>query len=88
MKGEGLQGTVLRSNFDRATATARLEDVTKNLTLGKRLESIIESINNLTSVELADISPSLRSRLESTLERIIAQASVSKNESTEANAVE
>ncbi len=87
-KGEGLKGTSLRSNFDRATATARLEDVTKNLNLEKRLETIIESINKLTSVELAEITPSLRSRLESTLGRIIAQASVSPDDSTEANIVE
>ena len=88
LKGEGLQGTARRSNFDRATATARLDEVTKNLTLERRLESIIESINKLTSVELAEISPPLRSRLENSLERIIAQASVSTDESTEANAVE
>ena len=88
LAGEGLQGTALRANFDRATATARLEDVTKNLTLEKRLASLIESINNLTSVELAEIPPSLRSRLESSLQRIIAQATVSTDESIEADAAE
>ena len=86
--GEGLHGTALRSNFDRATATARLEDVTRNLTFEKRLETIIESINKLTSVELAEMSPSLRSRLESTLQRIIAQAAVSKDETIAVDAVE
>ena len=86
--GEALRGTPLRSNFDRATATARLEDVTKNLTLEKRLETIIESINRLTSVELAEMSPPMRSRLESTLQRIIAQAAVSKDEAIAADSVE
>ena len=88
LRGEGLQGTALRSNFDRATATARLDDVTKNLTLERRLESIIDSIDRLTSVELAKIPPSLRSRLEDALQRIVAQASVSVDETVEANAVE
>ena len=87
--GEGLQGTAaLRSNFDRATAEAGREEATRNLTLEKRLESMIDSINKLTSMELAEIPPSLRSGLESALQRIIAQATVSKEESTEANAVE
>ena len=88
LRGEGLQGTALRSNFDRATATARLDDVTKNLTLERRLESIIDSIDRLTSVELAKIPPSLRSRLEDALQRIVAQASVSVDETVEADAVE
>ena len=87
LEGEGLKGTALRSNFDRATATARLEDVTKSLSLERRLESIIESIDNLTSAELAEIPPSLRSRLESTLQRIIAQATVSTDEHTETDGV-
>ena len=86
--GEGLQGTALRSNFDRATAEAGREEATRNLTLERRLESMIDSLNNLTSMELAEIPPSLRSGLESALQRIIAQATVSKEETTEANAVE
>ena len=86
--GEGLQGTALRSNFDRATAEAGREEATRNLTLERRLESMIDSINNLTSMELAEIPPSLRSGLESALQRIIAQATVSKEETTEANTVE
>ena len=86
--GEGLQGTALRSNFDQATAEAGREEATRNLTLERRLESMIDSLNNLTSMELAKIPPSLRSGLESALQRIIAQATVSKEETTEANAVE
>ena len=86
--GEGLQGTALRSNFDRATAEAGREEATRNLTLERRLESMIHSLNNLTSMELAEIPPLLRSGLESALQRIIAQATVSKEETTEANAVE
>ena len=86
--GEGLQGTALRSNFDRATAEAGREEATRNLTLERRLESMIDSLNNLTSMELAEIPPSLRSGLESALQRIIAQATVSKEETAEANAVE
>ena len=86
--GEGLQGTALRSNFDRATAEAGREEATRNLTLERRLESMIHSLNNLTSMELAEIPPLVRSGLESALQRIIAQATVSKEETTEANAVE
>ena len=86
--GEGLQGSALRSNFDRATAEAGREEATRNLTLEKRLESMIDSLNKLTSMELAEIPPSLRSGLEDALQRIIAQATVSTEEATEANAVE
>ena len=86
--GEGMQGSTLRSNFDRATAEAGREEATRNLTLERRLESMIDSLNNLTSMELAEIPPSLRSGLESALQRIIAQATVSTEETTEANAVE
>ena len=86
--GEGLQGSALRSNFDRATAEAGREEATRNLTLERRLESMIDSLNKLTSMELAEIPPSLRSGLENALQRIIAQATVSKEETTEGNAVE
>ena len=86
--GEGLQGSALRSNFDRATAEAGREEATRNLTLERRLESMIDSLNKLTSKELAEIPPSLRSGLENALQRIIAQATVSKEETTEANTVE
>ena len=88
MGGEGMQGSTLRSNFDRATAEAGREEATRNLTLERRLESMIDSLNNLTSMELAEIPPSLRSGLESALQRIIAQATVSTEETTEADAVE
>ena len=88
LAGEGLSGTALRANFDRATAEAGREEATRNLTVEKRLETIIESIDNFTSVELAKIPAILRSRLESALERIIAQATVSTDETIEANAVE
>ena len=86
--GEGLSGTGLRANFDRATAEAGREEATRALTVERRLEAIIESIDNLTSVELATIPATLRSRLESALQRIIAQATVSTDEPNEANAVE
>ena len=87
LKGEGLSGSGLRSNFNRATAVANHEEATKSLTLEKRLESIIESINNLTSEEVAKIPATLRSRLENTLQRIIAQAAVSADETNGSNAV-
>ena len=86
--GEGLSGTGLRANFDRATAEARREEATRNLSVEKRLEAIIESINSLTSVELAEIAATLRSRLESALQRVIAQATVSTDETNDTNAVE
>ena len=86
--GEGLTGTGLRANFDRATAEARREEATRNLSVERRLEAIIESINSLTSVELAEIAATLRSRLESALQRVIAQATVSTDETNDANAVE
>ena len=86
--GEGLAGTALRANFDRATGEARREEATRNLTVEKRLESIIESIDSLTSVELTEVPPALRSRLESALERVIAQATVSRDGTDGANAVE
>ena len=86
--GEGLTGTGLRANFDRATAEARREEATRNLSVERRLEAIIESINSLTSVELAEIAATLRSRLESALQRVIAQATVSTAETNDANAVE
>ena len=87
LEGEGLSGTGLRSNFDRATAVANHEEATKNLTLEKRLESLIESLNNLTSEELAKIPAAMRSRLETALQRIIAQATVSADETSDANEV-
>ena len=86
--GEGLTGSGLRANFDRATAEARREEATRNLTVERRLEAIIESMDNLTSVELAEIPATLRSRLESALQRIIAQSTVSTDETNDANAVE
>ena len=86
--GEGLSGTGLRTNFDRAIAEARREEATRNLTGEKRLEAIIESIDHLTSVELATIPANLRSRLESALQRIIAQATVSTDETNDASAVQ
>ena len=88
LEGEGLSGTGLRANFNRATAEAGREEATRNLTVEKRLEAIIESIDNLTSVELATISGTLRSRLEGALGRMIAQATVSKDKAVEANEVE
>ena len=86
--GEGLSGRALTSHFNRATAEAGREEATRNLTLVRRLESIIDGIDNLTSAELAEIPASLRSRLESTLQRIIAQATVSTDEPVDADAVE
>ncbi len=86
--GEGLTGAGLRANFDRATGEARRVEATRNLTVEKRLEAIIESIDNLTSVELADIPATLRSRLEGALQRVIAQATVSTDDSSAPNVVE
>ncbi len=82
-QGEGLSGRGLRANFDRAVAEADREEATRNLSVEKRLEAIIDLLDNLTSVELAKISSTLRSRLEIALERIIAQATVSKDATTE-----
>ena len=87
-EGEGLSGRARTSNFNRATAEAGREEATRNLTLERRLESIIESIDKVTSAELAEIPASLRSRLETTLQRIIVQATVSMDETIEANGVE
>lgn len=86
--GEGLTGTGLRANFDRATGEARREEATRNLTVEKRLEAIIESIDNLTSVELANIPGILRSRLEDALQRVIAQATVSTDDTDGTQVVE
>ena len=86
--GEGLTGSGLRANFDRATAEARREEATRNLTVERRLEAVIESIDSLTSVELSEIPATLRSRLESALQRVIAQATVSTDETNDANADE
>lgn len=88
LEGEGLSGKGLRSNFDRATAVASHEEATKNLTLERRLETLIDSINKLTSEELAKIPATIRSRLENALQRVIAQATVSTDENNEANEVE
>ncbi len=88
LEGEGLAGTGLRANFDRATAEARREEATRNLSVERRLEEIVKQIDNLTSVELAEIPAVLRSQLESALQRVIAQATVSTDETNDANAVE
>ena len=88
LEGEGLSGTGLRSNFDRATSVANHEEANRNLTLEKRLEFLIESINKLTSEELAKIPAAMRSRLETALQRIIAQATVSADETDDVNEVE
>ena len=87
LEGEGLSGRGLRANFDRAIGEARREEATRRLTVEKRLEAIIESIDNLTSVELAKVSPALRSRLADSLQRIIAQAMVSTKEANGADSV-
>ncbi len=81
--GEGLTRTAVRANFDRATAEARREEATRNLSVERRLEAIIESIDGLTSVELAEIPAALRSRLENALQRVIAQAQVSTDETSD-----
>ena len=86
--GEGLSATGLRTNFDRAIAEARRENATRNLTVERRLEAIIESIDHLTSVELAKIPANLRSRLENALQRVIAQATISMDETNDTSAVE
>ena len=78
--GQGLTGTGLRANFDRATGEARRDEATRNLSVERRLEAIIEALNGLTSLELANIPASLRSQLEDALQRIIAQATVSSDE--------
>ena len=88
LEGEGSTGTGLRANFDRATGEARREEATRNLSVERRLEEIIKQVNNLTSVELAEIPAVLRSQLESALQRVIAQATVSTDEANDANAVE
>ena len=86
--GEGLSGTALRANFDRATAEAGRAEATRNLTVEMRLEAIIESIDGLTSLELTEIPATLRARLESALERVIAQATISTDVSVETIEVE
>ena len=88
LSGEGMSGTGLRANFDRATAEAGREAATKNLSVEKRLETIVDTINNLTSVELASVPEALRSRLVAALERIIAQATVSTDATEGSNEAE
>ena len=77
-----------RANFERACDEAGRERAVRDLTVDKRLESIIDSLDNLTSVQLAEIAPALRARLESALQRIIAQATISTDEINEASQAE
>ena len=79
LAGEGMSETARRKNFRRATTEAGRAEATRNLTVEKRLEDIIESLDKVTSAELAEIPAALRSRLENALQRIIAQATVSRD---------
>ena len=88
LEGEGMSSAQKRANFDRARDEAGRERATRDLTVERRLESVIDSLDNLTSVQLAEIVPSLRARLENSLQRIIAQSTVSPDETNEASTLE
>lgn len=88
LEGEGMSPAQKRANFERACDEAGRERAVRDLTVDKRLESIIDSLDNLTSVQLAEIAPALRARLESALQRIIAQATISTDEINEASQAE
>ena len=78
LQGEGLESSQRRTNFRRARDEAGRERAERDLTLERRIQSVIDQLDNLTSKELAAISLDLRARLEGALERIVAQASVSE----------
>ena len=85
LRGEGMSSGQKRDNFRLARDVAGRDRANSQQTIENRLESIIQSIDELTSVDLAKIPPSLRSRLENTLQRIIAQATASTAITIEAN---
>ena len=88
LRGEGMSSGQKRENFRLARDVAGRDRANNEQTIEKRLESIIHSIDEFTSVDLAKIPPSLRSRLEKALERIIAQATASTAIAIEADAAE
>ena len=88
LEGEGMSPPQKRANFERARDEAGRERAIRDLSVDKRLESIIDSLDNLTSVQLAEIAPALRVRLEDALQRIIAQATISTDEISEATGSE
>ena len=88
LEGEGMSPAQKRANFERARDEAGRERATRDLTVDKRIETVIESLDNLTSVELAKIAPTLRVRLENALQRIIAQATISTDETDRASGAE
>ena len=88
LEGEGMSPPQKRANYERARDEAGRERAIRDLTVENRLGSVIESLDNLTSVQLAEISPSLRARLEEALQRIIAQATISTDETNETSETE
>ena len=87
-EGEGMSPAQKRANFERARDEAGRERATRDLTVDRQLESIVESLDNLTSVQLTAITPALRGRLENALQRIIAQATISTDETNDAGETE
>ena len=77
LQGEGMAPAQKRVNFRLARDEAGRERANKEQTIEKRLESILLSLDTLTSTQLANIPSPLRARLENSLNRIIAQASAS-----------
>ena len=88
LEGEGMSPPQKRANYERARDEAGRERAIRDLTLDKRIESIINSLDNLTSVQLAEIAPELRARLEGALQRIIAQATISIDDANAAGETE
>ena len=88
LEGEGMSPAQKRANFERARDEAGRERANRDLSVDSRLESVIDLLDNLTSIELAEIDPALRARLENALQRIISQATISTDETNEGSGVE
>ena len=82
VRGEGMSSGQKRANFRLARDVAGRDRANNQQTIERRLESIIQSLDNLTSAELARIPTELQKRLEDALDRIIAQSAVSGGNTT------
>ena len=76
LQGDGMTRGQKRDNFKKVRDEAGRERANRDLTLAKRLEETIEFLNDITSIQLSEISPDLRDQLENALQRIVAQAAV------------
>lgn len=80
LQGEGLSDTQKRANFQKARDEAGRERAEREMLPSKRLDGVIEFLENMTSKQLGDISNAQRARLTRALERVIAQSEVSSAE--------